>query len=168
MFRVCRTKSGTVQQAATATTQRNASSFARSRRRRTHNSAVLRAYGAGGDGETSGAIHASESIGNQEPFRHEPSLGQAAEDKAAEGMPSSAIQVCGLGVVTVTFKTTPNHTPIHPHPQSHLSITHAHAIPTPYTYPSHLPFRVRNPARRRAQRLDLLVQASNSMQRSSG
>ena len=74
------------------TPQRNASSFARSRRRSTHNSAVLRAYGAGGDGETSGANHASESIGIQEPLRHESSLGPAA-DMAADGMPSCATQV---------------------------------------------------------------------------
>ena len=79
------------------TPQRNASSFARSRRRSTHNSAVLRAYGAGGDGETSGANHASESIGNQEPLRHESSLGQAV-DMAADGTPSCATQVRGSSV----------------------------------------------------------------------
>ena len=82
------------------TPQRNASSFARSRRRSTHNSAVLRAYGAGGDGEASGAIHASVSIGNQEPSRHESSRGQAV-DMAADGMPSCATQVRGSSVGTV-------------------------------------------------------------------
>ena len=80
-----------------ANAARNASSFARLRRRSTHNSAVLRAYGAGGDGETSGAIHASESIGNQEPSRHESSLGQAV-DMAADGTPSCATQVRGSSV----------------------------------------------------------------------
>jgi len=57
----------------------------------------LRAYGAGGDGETSGAIHASESIDNQEPSRHESSLGQAV-DMAADGTPSCATQVRGSSV----------------------------------------------------------------------
>ena len=93
-------KKWTAHQGRPLPTQRNASSFARSRRRRTHNSAVLRAYGAGGDGETSGAIHASESIGNQEPSRHESSLGQAV-DMAADGMPSCATQVRGSSVGTV-------------------------------------------------------------------
>ena len=94
-----RTKKATPRKSG-RTPQRNASSFARSRRRSTHNSAVLRAYGAGGDGETSGAIHASESIGNQEPLRHESSLGQAV-DMAADGMPSCATQVRGSSVGTV-------------------------------------------------------------------
>ena len=89
---VFRSQKAKASQRRRRTPQRNASSFARSRRRSTHNSAVLRAYGAGGDGETSGANHASESIGNQEPLRHESSLLQAA-DMAADGMPSCATQV---------------------------------------------------------------------------
>ena len=143
------------------TPQRNASSFARSRRRSTHNSAVLRAYGAGGDGETSGANPASESIGNQEPLRHESSLGQAVE-MAADGMPSCATQVRGSSVGMVLTCAVKRLLVMN------ISVPDfAYYLPLPFCVsPTVLPFPVRKLARRKAQRLGQRALVSKSMRRS--